>query len=206
MNFDEITSKSKEYCERSRLILSGQITEPQLANTDSISSTIKFRLYIFNNSSASYHPSSAMHIFTHSPTLLRGAKAQRKKMKKPTSIFHISDSSLYNLVLDNTVIIVDKLVYHSDGTPSPIFCYINAYFGYKTSNASNSLLTEENKNGVLAYVVYIYTMSMFFLQVYVCRLISGKMIALSLYPELWTVILLWEKAGLIPMNGTHPFQ
>lgn len=93
---------------------------------------------------------------------MRGAKAQRKKMKKPTSIFHISDSSLYNLVLDNTVIIVDKLVYHSDGTPSPIFCYINAYFGYKTSNVSNSLLTEENKNGVLAYVVYIYTMSMFF--------------------------------------------
>lgn len=153
----------KRILQRSRLILSGQITEPQLANTDSISSTIKFRLYIFNNSSASYHPSSAMHIFTHSPTSWEVLKHKEKKeRKKPTSIFHISDSSLYNLVLDNTVIIVDKLVYHSDGTPSPIFCYINAYFGYKTSNASNSLLTEENKNGVLAYVVYIYTVSMFF--------------------------------------------
>lgn len=205
MNFDEITSKSKEYCERSRLILSGQITEPQLANTDSISSTIKFRLYIFNNSSASYHPSSAMHIFTHSPTSWEVLKHKEKKWRNPHPYF-TSVTVVCTTWCWITLIIVDKLVYHSDGTPSPIFCYINAYFGYKTSNASNSLLTEENKNGVLAYVVYIYTMSMFFLQVYVCRLISGKMIALSLYPELWTVILLWEKAGLIPMNGTHPFQ
>lgn len=64
---------------------------------------------------------------------------------KPTSMFHISDSSLYNLVLNNTVIIVYKLVYHSDVTKSPIFCYLTAYFGYKTSNASNPLLTEKKK-------------------------------------------------------------
>lgn len=88
MNFDEITSKSKEYCERSRLILSGQITEPQLANTDSISSTIKFRLYIFNNSSASYHPSSAMHIFTHSPTSWEVLKHKEKNEETHIHISH----------------------------------------------------------------------------------------------------------------------
>lgn len=60
-------------------------------------------------------------------------------------MFHISDSSLYNSVLNNTVIIVYKLMYHSDITKSPMFCYINAYFGYKTSNASNPLLTEKEK-------------------------------------------------------------
>lgn len=45
-----------------------------------------------------------------------------------TSIFHSSDSSLYNLVLNNTVIIVYKLMYLSDITEcasSPILCCFN---------------------------------------------------------------------------------
>lgn len=65
----------------------------------------------------------------------------------------------------------------------PILCYLNVRFGYETSDASNPILTEENHwtdffvcknaNGLLVYVVYIYTVSMFLL-FYVCRLISRK--------------------------------
>lgn len=98
----------------------------------------------------------------------------------PTSIFHFSDSSLYNLVLSNTVIIVYKLTYHSDITEcafSPILCYVNVHFGYKTSDASNLPVTadrgEINGNRLLAYVAYVYTVLVFLL-FHVCRVISRK--------------------------------
>lgn len=106
---------------------------------------------------------------------MRGAKARHKW--KPCPV-HFSDSSLYNLVLNNTVIIVYKLM-----ISSPILCYLNAQFGYETSDASNSIPPEEkqmdyflckNANGLLVYGVYIYTVSVL---LYVCRLISRKIIA-----------------------------
>lgn len=70
-----------------------------------------------------------------------------------TSICH--SSSLYNLVLNNTVIIIYKLMFlsvNTDCASSPILCYLNVHFGYKTSDASNPILTEKKITGLTFFL------------------------------------------------------
>lgn len=113
---------------------------------------------------------------------MRGAKAWHKCHSRPCH-----SSSLYNLVLNNTVIIIYKLMFlsvNTDCASSPILCYHNVHFGYKTLDASNPILTEKknhwtdiffvckNANGLLVYAVYIYTVSMFLL--FLCMQVNLK--------------------------------
>lgn len=144
--FKNIIFPNKKILPRCRLIISQQTTDLQLGNTcRSISSTIMLSLYICDKSSTS-HQSSIMHAVTHSPPLW-------EVLKHDTNVTHLhipfSDSSLYNLVLNNTVIIVYKLMYLSDITEcalSPILCYLNVHLAMKLQMPVT--LTEEKKKSV----------------------------------------------------------
>lgn len=61
-----------------------------------------------------------------------------------------------------------------------------------------------NPNRLLVFVVYVYTVSMFLL-FYECRLISRKIIALSLFGSS-AVRKGRSRLSVLPMNGTCPFK
>ncbi len=119
----------------------------------------------------------------------------------PTSIFHSSDGSLYNLVLNNTVNIVYKFMYFNVTTEcasSPILCYLVFMLAIKhqmpviqywqrKNHRTAFFCVCKNANGLLVYAVYIYTVSMFLL-FYVCRLISRKIISF-----ITVQVIFWEK-------------